>query len=187
MPKRSNALTFNCKLNKKYKDALKFKVPKKEKPEITRVMLIKRYSLKTVEYYEANNELTTLIQDFKREQNGEYDDDEDDGYASGVSTDCCGIDELVCHSIVNKIKEDTPVIRSLVAKHIHKLHNDDKRVIFVGLPIRKAGGGRSEYNFQKYQILRQILLDFGFKQASRRPYKNANSSNMLSVLVGQLP
>ena len=53
--------------------------------------------------------------------------------------------------------------------------------------MRKAGEGTSLYNFKNYKVIRKILLDFGMKQVTPKFYKNINSNNMLSVLVGQCP
>ena len=178
MPRRSNN-SFNCKLNQKYKDALKWKPEKKE------------VSFQTIaNYYGYTPQHMLSINDEQRWRNMYADDNsewEQMGYYSEGQTTCCGIDELNFLEAIDKIDKDTPEVRNIVAKVIHSCNNDDKRVLFTGLPLKKPRGGDTMYNFKNYAVLRKILLDFGFKQAHKRLYKNNNSENMLSVLVGQMP
>ena len=173
MPKRSNA--FSCKLNKNYKDALKFKKTKKASDaEICR-------------YYQIPNINFNNI-DWRNEYKGDHDNDVD-GYNSYHESQvaCCGIDELEFHGIIDQIKKNTPETKYLVAGYIQTYYNNDRRIIFTGLPLKSSDGHNSQYTFKNYRVLQKILLDFGFKQVHPRLYKNTNSRNMLSVLVGQFP
>ena len=175
MPKRSNS--FNCKLNKKYKDALKWKPEKDEERKV---------SLQEIAEYYGRTVTNILSIHDEYWWRATYRDDNDALQARGQTT-CCGIDELNFLEAINRIDKDTPEVRNIVAKVIHSVNNNDKRVLFTGLPLKKPRGGDTMYNFKNYAVLRKILLDFGFKQAHKRLYKNANSENMLSVLVGQMP
>ena len=96
---------------------------------------------------------------------------------------CCGISELITNCVISK---DTPENRAILAHKIQRL-GSDSRVIITGIPVRQSNGRPSSYNFKNYRVIRNILLDFGMKQVTSKLYKNDNSDNMLSVLVGQLP
>ncbi len=149
--------SFNCVLNDNYKKALNFTI--------------------ATSYKDPSNR-------------DEHDPDwfyDDDDYLYEGSTQCCGIDELNFQSIIGAITKVSQTTKHLVAKHIKRYAKDDRRILIVGLPLRSSDGHNSQYDFANYQRLRRILLGFGFKQTHERPYKNTNSNNMLSVLVGQFP
>lgn len=179
MPKRSNS--FNCKLNKNYKAALRWKQNKKK----VTIQDIADYYETTIEI--LHEECTDDNYWFTCYAEDHSDWNEDDGYYNRGNVNCCGIDELEFLEVIDKIDKDTPEKRYIVAKVIASCDNKDKRVLFTGLPLKKPRGGNTMYNFKNYAVLRKILLDFGFKQAHKRLYKNNNSDNMLSVLVGQFP
>ena len=168
MPKQS----FSCVLNQHYKDAL----PK----------TAQKVSLETLaEYFEVDvSEIRNREEIYLGDYQYYMEDDTCDQYGG---TNCCGIDELIFEGIIDRVRRNDKVTRQLVANHIRKCYNNDRRVLIVGLPLRKSNGGPSQYTFGNYKVLRKILLKFGFVQTHTRPYKNANSNNMLSVLVGQFP
>ena len=171
--------TFDCKLNKSFYDALNTPIKLKKKTELTAAEL--------AAIYLENEEFIQKHLDEFREM---YADDQasgwrEDNYYEGSSMSCCGIDELNFQDIVHKVTKNTKEVRHMAAMHVNRMNNKDKRVLIVGLPLSKVGGGSSEYEFKNYKVLRKILLGFGFKQTTKKPYKNANSNNMLSVLVGQ--
>lgn len=163
---------FSCKLNKNYKQALKnYKVDHKE-PTDEEIR----------SYYNIRPEED--IKPYHREDYSCEEDDWQDDYIDH-NIDCCGMNELIFGELSTKITRDTPTNRSLIARRIAGYNNDDSRILITGLPIKKVGGGLSDYTFKNYRIIRKILLSFGFKQVHSRAYKNANSNNLLSVLVGQ--
>ena len=169
--------SFSCKLNKKYKDALKWKL---EKIEITDEELADYYRYKNVKTMLLDNNNISSWRSMYLKEMSNWEDDE---YYSEESTlQCCGINELIVGDTVNK---DTPKNRYILAKKIANLNNDDNRVFFTGLPISKMNNNSSNYNFKNYRVIRKIFLDFGMKQVTPRPYTNNNSQNRLSVLVGQ--
>ena len=173
-------MSFNCKLNKKYKLALKYKSQDE------------KISLATIcHYYYGNDNVKLMLTRLsEKEWRKRYEEDiemeigeeMEDNYDSIL---CCGISEL-CTGCA--ISADNPYNRHMLAKRISQLSgNSDKRIFFTGLPMRKVGEGSSVYNFKNYKVIRKILLDFGMKQVTPKFYKNINSNNMLSVLVGQCP
>ena len=173
MPKRSNA--FSCKLNKNYKDALKFK---KKKVKVSDAEICKYYHVPNINYDSI---------DWRQEYIDDHDDDDEYHPYHESMVACCGIDELEFNGIIDQIKKNTPETKYLVAGYIQTYYNNDRRIIFTGLPLKSSDGHNSQYTFKNYRVLQKILLDFGFKQVHPRLYKNSNSSNMLSVLVGQFP
>ena len=175
--------TFDCKLNKHYYDALKTlkKGKKPQTPTITEMCVSLGIS-------QSDFDCEPVF--WKKQYEFEIEDEaawewEDISYER-ANMWCCGINELDFTGLLaTKFNCSKKEQEHNVAKYIQKMWNKDKRVVIAGLPISKIGGGPSDYDFQQYQKLRRILLKFGFKQVSKRPYKNANSNNMLSVLVGQ--
>lgn len=178
MPKRSNS-SFNCKLNSKYKAALNYK-EKEEKKKVSIRVIANHFGI-------SEQEVKQDEEMWREDYNYEMGVDDEWGDDSYGGTMCCGIDELNFENVVEHITKDTPKARHIIAKTIERCSNNDKRVLFVGLPLKKDGYGHSQYAFKNYGVIRRILMDFGFVQAHKRLYKNANSSNMLSVLVGQFP
>lgn len=184
MPRRSNN-SFDCKLNQNYKAALRWTKPKKKEKTVTLYEITSYFGYTLGEALDIHPE-EVWRRWYEEEQEEDNDWEEEGNYGQGM-TNCCGIDELNFLDQIENINKNTPEVRYLVAKVIKSCDNDDKRILFVGLPLRKHHGGDTMYNFKNYAVLRKILLDFGFKQAHKRLYKNNNSENMLSVLVGQMP
>ena len=170
-------MSFNCKLNKKYKDALKF-----TKPPISLQDICNYFKYSSIQQI-----LNLHTEAWWRSQYSEklLEDDEiaaedEENYQT---LQCCGISELITNCVIDK---DTPETRAILAHKIQRL-GSDSRVIITGIPVRESDRGSSIYNFKNYKVIRNILLDFGMKQVTSKLYKNNNSNNMLSVLVGQLP
>ncbi len=182
MSKRLNR-SFDCKLNQNYKDALKYNKEKKIPDETI------------LQYFGYSggipSHLTWVTMDGLRQDylNDLGLNEWGDGNGADHSTYCCGIDELNFESLVGRgiFKVNNAAAKRAAASRIKEYANGDRRVLIVGLPLRKSGHEDSQYDFKQYQVLRRILLSFGFVQTHKRPYKNANSDNMLSVLVGQMP
>ena len=170
---------FSCKLNKKYRDALKWKPnPSKATTDKT---VAKHFGGTSIGIIAQSYGITTeRLHEMYHEDMDSW-EDEEDGYNESEMS-CCGLDEL---NVGCKIDKDTPKNRYKLARKINQLFNDDNRVFITGLPVSKSIPGATDYNFKNYRVIRRILMDFGMKQVTPRTYINANSKNRLSVLVGQ--
>ncbi len=101
----------------------------------------------------------------------------------GETINCCGINELQFEGGEEMMHAPKSSREELVAKIIRNISSSDKRVMIVGLPVRVQRG--SNYNARYYRELRRILTNFGFQKVNNRPYRNSNSRNYLTVMVGQ--
>ena len=168
---------FNCRLNQKYKRALKPKLSEKIKQTIANEL-----GYNTVkEMVDGNFDYINTYVDQILDSRGDYwGDHADNGIAY---LQCCGLSELVTGDEIDK---DTPLNRYILARKI-RYDRQPNSVFIVGLPLEKVGVGSSDYSFKNYRVIRKILLDFGMKQVTPKTYVNVNSNNKLSVLVGQMP
>lgn len=170
---------FSCKLNQKYKDALKYK-PKSD--VIDDLKIAKYYGYQSVNQMITSGSGDQPIEWWRTMYKDDLWTEDDDNYFDGGNMLCCGLNELICGDGIDR---DTQENRHKLAVRIQNIYNHDNRVFITGLPISKVGGGDSDYNFKNYRVIRKILLDFGMKQVTPRTYVNANSNNRLAVLVGQ--
>lgn len=160
---------FECKLNKRFSDAVKNPgnvkwVREKEKSYWGDAYY--RWSLK------SGNEIVIKQ------------------YGSGARTlACCGITELVFTPLQNgsnKYPENRDNFEQIVASYIwNTVSNTDQRIVIVGIPTDV--GNQSQYRLSFYTQLREVLIKFGFQETSSTPYRNQNSKNKIIVLVGQMP
>lgn len=104
------------------------------------------------------------------------------------SMKCCGLRELDFQGLSKTNYHENPnkeAFAEAVASYIKmQAYEEDNRVVIVGIPSRVRAS--SQYNVGFYDRLREVLLNFGFKQMCEA-YQNMNSSNDIVALVGQMP
>jgi hypothetical protein len=164
-------LAINCKLNNKYKEAL-----------ATSKKFIKRKKLSVHSTWNLGHSYTEINFWYKDKFNLGR-----NTYGRFRRLSCCGIDEGIFSDLMNlyNIKSWHKDWNGVVAWWLKNKGRTrkDSRVFVTGLPVKvKRGSG---YNANFYKKLRKTLLSWGCKELTRNPYKNLNSKNYLSVIVGQ--
>jgi hypothetical protein len=163
---------INCKLNNKYKEALKAskKFIKKKTVTVPNPWGATPYRQTTIWYKDKINL-------------GRW-----PTYSNFRRLSCCGIDEGMFGSLMSLWISSKVWHKDFDAFVAWWLNNkgrtrQDKRIFITGLPVKvKRSSG---YNATFYKKLRATLLSWGCQELTKTPYKNLNSRNYLSVLVGQ--
>ena len=105
-----------------------------------------------------------------------------------TSLNCCGIDELRFTNIrtLDTRNLDDNSFKLMIAKYIVEFLRPKNRVYIVGIPLKNPRKrSQSQYDFNFYQRLLKVLLEFGFKQVNEQPYLNTNSRNLIVALTVQ--
>jgi hypothetical protein len=162
---------INCKLNNKYKEALKAskKFIKKKTVTLPNPWGAAPYRQSTIWYKDKINL-------------GRW-----PTYANFRRLSCCGIDEGMFGTLMHLYRTKCwhKDFDSFVAWWLNNKGRtrQDGRIFITGLPVKvKRNSG---YNQAFYNKLRKTLLSWGCQELTKTPYKNLNSRNYLSVLVGQ--
>ena len=162
-------MAIKCKLNDKYKEALT--KSKKLIKKVRTPMPLSWHPTHVQTSYKYGDLIVAPARPYRRFRR----------------LSCCGIDEGMFGSLhelyKNKVwHKDFDVVLAWYMKYSGRTRSDS-RVFITGLPVKVKRP--SSYNAAFYKRVRKTLLAWGCQELTRTPYKNKNSRNYISVIVGQ--